>query len=193
MTLSQVVNMACDLRPNAFSRDTLTAWINEIEGQIQTDILLLDRRNVRQYDWQTDQDEMLIVKPPHDKLYCAYVVAQIDFANGEYDKYANSAEMANSHLAEFTRWFSRNYRPAERKMIEHGYYLKGFSPTIEVIETETGHEVIIHDVQGTISFDVLNGKEDLPPITAADNGKIPMAINGLWVPVEIGNAEDGEY
>ena len=57
----------------------------------------------------------LLVEPPHSKLYAEYVMARIDYANGEYDKYENSMQMFNAFWGEFSRWFARTYRPADMK------------------------------------------------------------------------------
>ena len=59
----------------------------------------------------------LLVEPPHSKLYAEYVMARIDYANGEYDKYDNSMQMFNAFWGEFSRWFARMYRPADRKKV----------------------------------------------------------------------------
>lgn len=56
----------------------------------------------------------LIVKSPHDKIYAAYLIAMIDFANGEYNKYQNTFAMFNNFWGEYCRWFARLYRPADR-------------------------------------------------------------------------------
>lgn len=58
------------------------------------------------------KDIELLVNPPHDKLYRAYLTAMIDYANGEYDKYNNTMQMFNQYYNEFVRWFMVNYRPA---------------------------------------------------------------------------------
>ncbi len=57
----------------------------------------------------------LLAEPPHSKLYAEYLIARIDYANGEYDKYANAMQMFNAFWGEFSRWFARTYRPADRK------------------------------------------------------------------------------
>ena len=46
---------------------------------------------------------------PHDRLYYLYVIAMMDFANQEYDKYANDITMYNSSLEEFAKWYQRTY------------------------------------------------------------------------------------
>jgi hypothetical protein len=55
----------------------------------------------------------LIITTFHSKLYRSYLVAMIDYANGEYDKYNNTMQMYNRELNEFTEWYTRIYRPAD--------------------------------------------------------------------------------
>lgn len=57
----------------------------------------------------------LLVLPPHDKLYRQYLLAQIAFAQEEWDGYQNYMAMYNEFLNEYKRWFARNYRPADMK------------------------------------------------------------------------------
>lgn len=57
----------------------------------------------------------LLVLPPHDKLYRQYLLAQIAFAQEEWDGYQNYMAMYNEFLGEYKRWFARNYRPADQK------------------------------------------------------------------------------
>ena len=59
--------------------------------------------------WTLDFDGTgveVAVRPPHDKLYAAYLTAMIDFANGEYNKYQNSMQLFNLAFGEFARWYS---------------------------------------------------------------------------------------
>ena len=55
----------------------------------------------------------MLVRPPHDKLYPAYLEARIDYANGEYEKYQNTSQVFNTFFNEFMRWYAMNYNPAE--------------------------------------------------------------------------------
>ena len=61
----------------------------------------------------------LLAEPPHSKIYPEYIIARIDYANHEYDLYANTMQMFNDFWGEFSRWFARVYRPADkRKKVE---------------------------------------------------------------------------
>lgn len=113
MKLSEVIAMVDEIKPNAFSDDTKTAWINECEGLVQTEVLLWATEEIVTYHYADDKDKELLAQPPHDKIYGAYLTAMIDYANGEYNKYQNTMQLFNGYFGEFMRWFALNYRPAD--------------------------------------------------------------------------------
>lgn len=113
MTLREVIERVDEIKPNAFSEDTKTMWLNECEGMVQTEVLLFASEDILVYDFDADKDAELLVKPPHDKLYWVYLAAMIDFANGEYNKYQNTMQMFNNSFNEFMGWYARTYRPAD--------------------------------------------------------------------------------
>ena len=104
MKLKQLIRYVDGIRDNAFSDEIKTVWLNEVEGLVQTEILLMDPVDVVTYSWPQDQETELMVQAPHDKLYWPYLVAKIDFANGEYNRYQNAMEMFNEHYGEYMRW-----------------------------------------------------------------------------------------
>ena len=115
-TLKEVIDEVAALdgnAPNAFDNDTLTRWINEVEGRVQSDVFQWAPVEFRQYSYEADQDTRLLVDPPHDKLYYAYLTARIHFANGEYERSQNTMQLFNQFWSEFVRWFARSYRPAD--------------------------------------------------------------------------------
>ena len=113
MTLSQVIAHVDEIKPNSFSNDTKTMWLNEVEGLVQTEIFLFNPVDVVQYEYLRDMDKELLVHPPHDKLYAPYLECRIDYANGEYEKYMNTMQMFNSFYGEFMRWYADVYQPAD--------------------------------------------------------------------------------
>lgn len=110
MTLSEVIAFADGIKPNGYANKTKTHWINEAEGKVQKEILLV--REVSTYVWPDDANTVLLARPPHDKLYITYLTAMIDFANGEYEKYQNSMTLFDAQFREFMRWYARFYHPA---------------------------------------------------------------------------------
>lgn len=193
MTLKELFDYVDEIKPNAFSNETKTIWLNEVEGMVQTEIFLNAETDVFEYKFSftvntgiffpnehtiglsdktlltkfrpggkiirfapgsphtanartemtiqainadglvMDQtfatsmtevtaelnyyggDVELLAEAPHFKLYPEYIMARIDYANGEYDKYQNTMQMFNAFWGEFSRWFARTYNPADRK------------------------------------------------------------------------------
>lgn len=113
MVLRDIIRMVDEIRPNAFSEPVKTAWVNEAEGLVQTDVFLLNIEEVTFYKWPENAETELLVKPPHDKLYLSYLSAMICYANGEYNRYANEMQMFNAHFGEYMRWFTETYAPAD--------------------------------------------------------------------------------
>jgi hypothetical protein len=57
---------------------------------------------------------------PHDDLYTWWLQAQVDLANGEYDRAQNTMAVFNNTWGEFVRWFAQRYDPAQGYPTEEG-------------------------------------------------------------------------
>ena len=126
-TLQGVLELIDNIKPNAFSDEVKTAWVNEVEGLVQTEVFLLAVEDVAQYQWPADSGATLLAKPPHDKIYWVYLSAMVDFGNGEYDKYQNTMQMFNQFFGEYMRWYARTYNPADGEAEVKGYYLSAYA------------------------------------------------------------------
>ena len=103
MKLKETFVMLENIKPHAYSPETLTSWINEIEGMIQTDVMLLSLADIITYSYPDNVDTELLVKAPHSKLYYVYLCAMVDFANNEYEKYDNTMRLFNKFYADYMR------------------------------------------------------------------------------------------
>lgn len=126
-TLREVITYLDEIKPNAFNDEIKIQWLNEVEGYLQTDVMLLDISDIIRYKYPDDLERKLLVSYPHAKVYYIYLMAMVDFANGEYNKYANTIQIYNEFLNEFLIWFADRYRPADGKAVDHGYYLSAYS------------------------------------------------------------------
>ena len=113
MTIDKCIRAVDEIKPNAFSEETKTEWLNEVEGMVQTEIFLLNPVELIRYSYPADKDVPMLVDPPHDKLYRSFLEAKIDYANGEYEKYANTMQVFNADYDEFLCWFATYYEPAD--------------------------------------------------------------------------------
>jgi hypothetical protein len=73
------------------------------------------------------------------------------------------------------------------------------SPEVSVEAIEGGHRVTVKDVNGTKTFDVMDGEDgadgdcQLPTITENDDGKFLRVANGKWSAEAIPQAEEESY
>ena len=200
------------VKPNAFSPAEKTVWLNEVEGMVQTDVMLFAQTSVLSYvygaEWEgtgvyfPDDRTMvfpcptdfhaggeltvcgcadyagneitakrvlecsengsvltfekgafrdigeegesgsvkavfdggpteLLVSAPYHKIYYTYVMAMIDFANGEYNRYQNAMALFNSFFDCFTRWYAQTYRPADGESAARGYYVSAYAIAVK--------------------------------------------------------------
>jgi len=138
MIISDLLAYVDAVKPNSFDTPTKIIWLNEIEGMVQTDIMLVASADIIAYA-ATDTTVTLLVPPPHDKLYRSYLCAMIDFANGEYTKYNNAMQMFNRQYNELVEWYARVYRPADGIAVWQGYYISAYG--IAVSHGYIGDEV----------------------------------------------------
>lgn len=131
MTLSQAISMADLMRPNAFGNELKTAWINEIEAHIQTEIMLINQCDLIRYDHNYDMNTVLLADDAHSMIYCYYLTAMIDYANREYQTYQNSMSICNSALDRFKGWYARLFAPANGTAEWDGYYLSAYSIAVK--------------------------------------------------------------
>lgn len=121
MKLLDAIGMADRLKPNAFSLEEKLAWINELEGNLltlvhgkakkkkaQTEMKPQEGRGLN-YTLPDDGERELLVPAPWDSLYWKWLCAMIDYANGEYDKYAASQIVANAAYADYAKWYVRTH------------------------------------------------------------------------------------
>lgn len=173
MTLNEVINMADELKPNAFSPTVKVGWLNDCEGLIQTDVFLLEPENTLRYTYERDGNAELLAVSPYDKLYWTYLAAMIDFGLGEYSKYQNTMQLFNTYLGEYQRWYARRYKPADRGNDNVFIYtvIKGETPTFEfdTQQTVTAAEVRIEQGSILLEYDL----EDMEQAEGVLSLKLP--------------------
>lgn len=107
-TLGQIVAETMRLRPNPYSGEELTDWVNQLQADIWREIWM-QPGEPPELDWAGDQQTELLLGSTWAGLYTAWLGAQIDYHNGEYDKYANTMEMFNAQWRKYAAWYGNNY------------------------------------------------------------------------------------
>ena len=198
MKLRELIEIVDDYKPNAFSDAAKTAWVNEVEGVVQTDIMLVSAADVIEYDYEEDSETELLVPAPWHKLYRSYLEAMIDYHHAEYNLYATTLERANEDLDEYRKWYFLYVHPIDGKAEYTGYYLSayaiavkhgyegteedwldtlggadgvdGVSPAVEITALAGGHMVTITDKEHPAgqSFNVADGADGEDGADGAD-------------------------
>lgn len=106
MTIKDVIDHVDKVKPNGFSADDKIKWLAELEGKIQTEILLIPLDELVKPETMSDE---LIVPYPYDSIYNFWLQAMVDFHNGEYDRYDNTYAMFNEKWKEYARWRTTHY------------------------------------------------------------------------------------
>lgn len=181
MKISELYGYIDKVKPNAFDAAVKNVWLNEVEGAVQSQVMLLAPSEAVVYAYDPEDaetDAELLVGAPYNKLYYAYLTAMIDFANGEYSNYSNTLTLFNTFWNEYAAWYSLNIHPADGRAVYEGYYLSAYG--IAVRHGYTGSEdEWLADLKG----------ENGPKGDAGEDGITPhVGENGNWY---IGDTDSG--
>lgn len=115
MTLQEVIDRADILKPNSYSQNEKIWWLSCLDGTIYEEIISTHEGGEKVvfsgYDSKTLLNTQLLVPAPYDEIYIRYLEMQINYANGEFGKYNNSAKMYEEAYASFQRYYNRTHMP----------------------------------------------------------------------------------
>ena len=115
-TIKEIIARVDAIKPNAFDDAAKVNWLASLEGKIAADVFLMSFPELAQFRYTVadSMDTEPLVCFPHDDVYDLWLCAQIDLANGEYNKYQNTMVSYNESYGNFVRWFARVYEPSQR-------------------------------------------------------------------------------
>lgn len=120
MTIIEAINHIDSLKPNSYAQPDKILWLSNLDGIIKNEIIDTHEgsENVTfdGYDAETALDTVLLVPAPYDDVYIKWLEAQIDYANGETNRYMNSMIMYNTAYSTFERFYNRTHMPRGRKL-----------------------------------------------------------------------------
>lgn len=124
--IKDIIARVDDGKFNEYSDQQKLRWLSLLDGQIAAEVYLMAPQEVAQYAYlYPDGLEMSpLVDFPNDDIYDFWLTAQIDFHNGEYEKYQNTMEMFNSVYGRFVNWFL-TYKAPEKFLGEKGKEIGG--------------------------------------------------------------------
>lgn len=123
MTVSECIQFVDAVKPNAFPVEAKLAWVSQIEGKIASEIFLMAPAELHRFRFTTilaDGDKELLVDPPYDDIYSAYLTAKVDSKNGEFNRLSTAAQAFNRLWDEFSAFIANLYDPAAGYVGEPG-------------------------------------------------------------------------
>ena len=115
MKLGDAISRLDELKPNGFSRGQKIFWLSALDATVKKEII--DSHEGAElvafapYDEHSAEDTVLLVSSPYEEVYLRYLEAQIDYANGEYDRFNNSNAMYAAAYTAFSRAYNRSHMP----------------------------------------------------------------------------------
>lgn len=119
MKVYEAINLVDEVKPNAFPENVKVLWLGQLEGRIASEIFLMAPAELGKFHFSTiaeDGYKELLVDPPYDDIYTAYLTAKVDSKNGEFNKLSTAAQAFNRIWDDFSAFIANTYDPAS------GYY-----------------------------------------------------------------------
>lgn len=118
MTILEAIAAVDAVKPNINDFATKRKWLSQLDGIIKKEIIDCyegaEKISFDEYSSDTKDDTMLLVSEPYNEIYIHWLSAQIDYFNGEYDRYANSMQMYNAAYSAYSRHYHRTHKPKSR-------------------------------------------------------------------------------
>ena len=115
MTIIEVINRLDALKANTYSQTDKVAWLSQLDLLVKTQILDQHEGNpaggFSGYTDATPGSTVLLVPAPFDELYLRWLEAQIDYYNGENERYNNAIALYNALFEAYANHYTRTHRP----------------------------------------------------------------------------------
>ncbi len=124
MTIAQAIAQSSALKPGLFSDSDKTAWLSQLDGQIDAEIIRTHEgapeTAFAPYTQETDPGTQLLIPDPYSKLYVSYLCAQMDFYSAEYARFNNTQRRFELDFREAADWYNRTRLPLKQSGIHLG-------------------------------------------------------------------------
>lgn len=120
MKISDAISRLDSLKHNTYTQGDKVAWLSRLDSMVKRHIIDThegsDEVTFTGYDDSTDPQTELLVPEPFDEVYLRWMEAQIDYSNGEYDKYNQSILMFKAVYDGYANYYNRNNMPLGKSL-----------------------------------------------------------------------------
>ena len=118
MTIIEAINRIDALKHNTYTQSDKVEWLSRLDAMVKKFIIDThegDEVTFNGYDDSTDLYTELLVPAPFDEVYMRWMEAQIDYHNGEYEKYNNAIDMYNTAYNGYMNHYNRTHMPKGKR------------------------------------------------------------------------------
>ena len=205
MKIRDVLDYVIELQEPAFSETVLLRWLNQVEAEIQTEVLLLAVDGIVQYsaeDIAEGSGTEMIVPAPFSKLYEDYLLWRIALGQGEAERANNLETIYRESYLAYVRFVCGTIDPGSGKAEQMRYYLTAYQIAVKLGFAGSEEEWIasLKGDDGEIGAgleitDQVLTKEELPVLTnsMSDIGKAYLVGEGTGALLYIWNGTEWFY
>ncbi len=115
MTINEAITEADEICANSVPSSQKVRWLRRIDQRIVSEIYdkyegIRVRANETDYNEDTPGSTILAVPDPYSHLYPLYIQQQIEYQNGEQERYNNATAVFEQALDEFRAYVNRTFR-----------------------------------------------------------------------------------
>lgn len=119
MTAREAIERVDTLKYNQFTTREKLGWLQNLEWQIKAEIIDGHEDDFMENPAFLSEDTMdadLLAIPPYDDMYLKWLEAQIDYHNGEFDRYNNSIALFQTAFDGYKNFYHRHHMPLGKKI-----------------------------------------------------------------------------
>ena len=118
MKIIEAINRIDSLKHNTYTQADKVEWLSRLDAMVKKHIIDThegDEVTFTGYDDSTSLQVELLVPAPYDEVYLRWMEAQIDYYNGEYERYNNAIDMFNTAYEGYKNYYNRTHKPKGNK------------------------------------------------------------------------------
>ena len=115
MKIIDAISKVDDLKPNRYDEEHKVGWLSNLDLRVKNEIIDThegaSETSFTGYNLDVDKNTELLVPAPYDEMYIHWLMAQIDLANGEYNKYNAEITMFNTEWEDYAKHYNHTHMP----------------------------------------------------------------------------------
>lgn len=115
MTVNEVITKVNKLKDNSMDETLIKGFIEDVDKRIFNEVVKThhDPITTQTFDerYPLQNNSVILAPDEYAQFYEHYAIAQIDFFNGEYDRYNNNMFRYNTALRDYKAFYNRTHMP----------------------------------------------------------------------------------